>query len=101
MLILIPSLNVDPVFFILSEPARSTKWNLAVTHPSYFAAVPSTIAYCLMLMVNMACDLDEVSFISVEEVDLCNAPFSRIDMSSAELLTVSSVNPTILMLPLS
>jgi hypothetical protein len=104
MLMLIPSLSVEPVapvFLILSDPAKSTKWNLAITQPSSFTAVPSTIAYCLILIVKIACDLDDVSFINVEEVDLCNAPFSRIDMSSAELFTVSSVSPTMLMLPLS
>jgi hypothetical protein len=37
ILILIPSLRVvpkAPVFFILSEPAKSTKWNLAVIYSS-------------------------------------------------------------------
>lgn len=42
-----------------------------------------------MLMVNMAWDLELVSFIKVDDVDLWSAPFYRMVMSSAQLLTCS------------
>lgn len=69
---LIPSrrvLPVAPVFLIRSDPARSTKWNFAVTQPYSLAVCPSTSASCLMLIVKIACEREDVSFMRVDEVD--------------------------------
>lgn len=82
LLILIPSFNsipVAPVFLILSDPAKSTKWNLedissvvcATSSPFFSTWIsPSTslTIFYSMVTVNMACDLEEPSFMRVELV---------------------------------
>lgn len=83
LLMFTPSLNVAPsapVFFARSDPARSTKWNLAVIYSSGFSSYlssPSMIALCSIAIVKMACDLDELLFMSVEAVVLLLVPLSR------------------------
>lgn len=71
---LIPSLSVAPVapvFFALSDPAKSTNTNFAVINPSYI--VDSSLSVngcCSMNIENMAWDLEEASFIIVAAVVL-------------------------------
>ena len=87
-LIWMPSLSVlpvAPVFLMRSEPAKSTKWNLAemfsslVTGSSPCAASPSAgyvtlTIFCSIVTVKMACERDDCSFISVELVMRCAMP---------------------------
>jgi hypothetical protein len=73
-LILIPYFKVAPVapvFLALSDPAKSTKKNLAVINPSssffsylFFASVVSAryksyMMCCYIKIVNIPCDLEE------------------------------------------
>ncbi len=83
---LIPSLSVAPVapvFLALSEPARSTKKNLAVMYPSVFSTgfpfsdlYRSSMMCCSMKIVKMAWLLEEASFIRVAAVVLLHPPLS-------------------------
>ena len=95
-LILMPSFRiapVAPVFFALSEPARSTKKNLAVIVPSYCSFPFPIIMDCLMVMVKMAWERELASFISVLAVVLFLLPFySKRNIWSASA-TFSSLTP--------
>ena len=91
LLMLIPSfrsLPVAPVFLILSEPARSTKWNLAeISSVTVYGSSESFLSssgtwtsltiFCSMVTVKIACDLELPSFISVELVCLWLIPMFR------------------------
>jgi len=88
LLMLIPSLSVDPeapVFLALSDPARSTKWNLAIVKPLSSGSAFSTLSFlgicyspfffksliwcCSTEIVKMACEREDVSFMRVEPVE--------------------------------
>ncbi len=100
-LILIPSFKVDPVapvFFALYEPAKSTKKNLAVIKPSstadfsfFFSSFlyKSSITCCYIKIVNIACDLDEASFIIVDAVVRWYPPLSSRSSICSEVVTYS------------
>lgn len=99
-LMLMPSLRVDPVapvFFNLSEPARSTKWNFEQIEPlfSYWSVIRSWRT----VIVKIAWDLEELSFISVWAVERWMEPFSRMPISSKLEETDYYVRPRMLMLP--
>ena len=68
-----------------SDPAKSTKSNLPTVLPAAF----------LTLIWQMACDLDEVSFATVEWVVLSPCPYSIIWFISLALDANLSVNPFI------
>lgn len=96
--ILIPSFIVAPVvpvFFILSDPARSTKKNLAVMNPSsdYWREC------CSIKIVNIAWDLEEESFMRVAAVVRLMLPLSRRASIPADSLTYYSTTPWIDMEP--
>ena len=109
LLMLIPSFNcwpMAPVFFILSEPAKSTKWNFddistviywAGSSPVFWlfwapSSTSLTIFYSIVT-VKMAWDLELPSFIRVELVCLWFIPaFKRCKHSWSEL-TSYSFNP--------
>ena len=92
-LIWIPSCRVfpvAPVFLILSEPARSTKWNFAEIFSSEVtgsasgpvASAPSVgyvtlTIFCSIVTVKIACERDEASFIFVALVIRCVMPLLR------------------------
>ena len=80
---------VAPVFFSLSEPAKSTKKNLAVIYPwSGYAMI-----CCSICKLKMACDLEEESFISVAAVVLFMLPLSKSSSMYEASLTSYSVTP--------
>ena len=107
LLILIPSFRswpVAPVFLILSEPAKSTKWNLAeISSVNYAFSSPSaasttsspssfTIFYSIVT-VKIAWDLELPSFIRVALVCLWLIPLFNQCRHSAYVVTSSSFNP--------
>lgn len=66
--ILIPSFKtapVAPVFFARSEPAKSTKKNLAVIVPSSCSLPFPINTLCFIVIVNIACERELASFINV------------------------------------
>lgn len=84
---------VAPVFFALSEPAKSTKKNLAVIVPSscYFPLPIKTL--CFIVIVNIACERELASFIKVLAVVRFLLPFYRsLNICSASI-TSSSFTP--------
>lgn len=97
---LIPYLKVDPVapvFLSLYDPAKSTKWNFEDIEPLFYYW--SEIISCLTVIVKIACDRDELSFISVCAVERWSDPFYKMLISSRVVDTESSVSPNIFMLP--
>ena len=105
-----PSLRVvpvAPVFLMRSEPARSTKWNLAemfsslVTGSASGPASPSagcvtlTIFYS-MVTVKMAWEREDCSFMSVELVMRLAIPLFSSWMHSLRSLTISALRPATL-----
>ena len=76
---------VAPVFFILYDPAKSTKKNLAVMNPSSYLCM----FCCSKKMVKMAWDLEDVSFIIVAAVVLLILPRSNKESIWAESSTLS------------
>ena len=105
---LIPSFRswpVAPVFLILSEPAKSTKWNLAeissvncaFSSPSGAAsATPSSTSFTIfysIVTVKTACDLELPSFISVALVCLWLIPLFNQCRHSAYDVTSNSFSP--------
>ena len=94
--IFIPSFStapVAPVFLALSEPARSTKKNLAVIVPSS-CSLPFPIRMdCLMAIVKMACERELASFMRVLAVVRFFPPlYSSLNIWSASA-TTSSLTP--------
>ena len=98
---------VAPVFLILSEPAKSTKWNLAEMFSSlvtgsasapaspYAGSVTLTI-FCSIVTVKMAWERDEASFISVELVILEAIPLFSSCTHSGLFETISALSPATL-----
>jgi len=111
LLIEIPSyiyLPEAPVFFILSEPARSTKWNFAEIFSSdiwtsslAFSACYSTTLtiFWSIVIVKMACERDEPSFIMVELVTRSAIPLLSKAMHSCLDVTNSLLRPSTLIVP--
>lgn len=95
-LMLMPSFNtapVAPVFLARSDPAKSTKKNLAVMVPSYCYLPFPIKMLCLIVMVKMACERELASFMSVLAVVLFFPPLSRsLNIWSASG-TISSLTP--------
>lgn len=95
-LMLMPSLStapIAPVFFCLSEPARSTKKNFAVIVPSSYSLPLSTIVLCLIVMVKIACERELASFIRVLAVVLFFPPNSKRENICSASVTTSSRMP--------
>ena len=90
---LMPSFNLTPLDFVLvclSDPARSTMWNLdMVGHPSLDVGRDSTHR------VKIAWDLELLWFIAVAAVTLRLLAFSITFIVASKELTGSSVNPGI------
>ena len=112
LLIEIPSLSCwpwAPVFLILSDPARSTKWNLELissvtvwSSPSLASSVDSiylTIFYSIET-VKIAWLRDDWSFMPVLEVTLWLIPVFRACKHSSWLFTSFSLRPRTEMTPL-
>ena len=95
LLMLMLSWNRDPValvFLFRSDPARSTRWNLADAYRFDESFVKSV---CSMMMVKMACDREESAFIFVPPVVRATQPSSRRrSISSAELVATSRAPAT-------
>lgn len=95
-LMLMPYLStapVAPVFFALSEPAKSTKKNLAVIVPSScYLPLPTSIL-CLMVMVKIAWERELASFIKVLAVVLFLLPNSKSENICSASATTSSCMP--------
>lgn len=101
LFMLIPSLRVDPVapvFLILSDPARSTKWNLALMYSVGWAVcietslASSRICYSIV-MVKMPCEREDAIFISVDAVVRALEPISSCRAISSRDFTVTSFSP--------
>lgn len=96
MLMLIPYFNtapVAPVFFARSDPAKSTKKNLAVMLP-YSCSLPLPIRMlCLIVIVKIACERELASFMSVLAVVLFLLPFSKSRNICSASFTSSSFTP--------
>lgn len=101
---------VAPVFLILSEPAKSTKWNFAEMFSSEVTGSASGSAYpsagCItftifwsIVTVKMACDLEEASFIKVDAVIRLAIPLLRSEVHSVLLVTSSALSPVTLIEP--
>lgn len=102
--------NIDlPVLFSLSEPARSTKWNFAVS-VSYCsgASVSPSLSptswsganrLCLMSRVKTACERDDDEFILVAAVVRASAPARRAPKASLTPRTARIDAPTTLTPP--
>ena len=91
---LMPYLRVRPdapVFLARSDPARSTKKNLAVINPS--SSGPS--GCCSRKMVKMACERELLWFIIVDAVVRCRLPRSNRFSICPWSVTSSSVTPYI------
>jgi len=84
---------VAPVFFALSDPARSTKKNFAVIKPSSSEFYELLMGCCYIKIVNIAWDLDDDSFIRVAAVVRCILPLSRRFNIWLESTTFFSVAP--------
>ena len=109
LLILIPScinFPVAPVFFILSLPAKSTKWNFALIFSSEVTGSVSCSPYCtlisfwMIVTVKIAWDLELPSFILVALVTRCEIPLFNREMHSSFEVTSSAFNPCMLIAPL-
>lgn len=93
-----------PVRFSLSEPAKSTKWNLAV-NVSYCSGASASTSLsvtswsaanrlCLISRVKTAWDLDEDEFMFVAAVVLARAPARSAPRASLMLRTARMEAPT-------
>lgn len=60
----------------LSEPAKSTKWNLLVSDFTPSSPSPSRRC-CFSTTENIACERDETAFMSVDAVVRHSEPFAR------------------------
>ena len=95
-LIFIPSFKtapVAPVFFALSEPARSTKKNFAVIVPSYCYFPFPIMIDCLIVIVKIAWERELASFMRVLAVVLFLLPFYNKRNIWSASATVSSFTP--------
>ncbi len=66
-----------PVTFVLSLPAKSTKFNLLIFVEKFYPLLSLFEVICSTVMINMAWLLLEISFIAVLEVALFSEPFSN------------------------
>lgn len=84
---------VAPVFFALSDPARSTKKNLAVMLP-YYCSLPLPIRMlCFIVMVKIAWERELASFMRVLAVVRFLLPFSSSRNICSASFTNSSFTP--------
>mmetsp|Transcript_40057 Transcript_40057/g.77967 ORF Transcript_40057/g.77967 Transcript_40057/m.77967 type:complete len:217 (-) Transcript_40057:509-1159(-) len=105
LLMLIPSFilsPVAPVRLTLSDPAKSTKWNLdtMVSCRTSALSLSSTCLVCTRIMLKMACERLEVAFIAVDPVTRHAVPLSRESSMSSGHFTASSIAPKTLIPPL-
>jgi len=95
ILMLIPSLRRSPlalIFFCLSDPAKSTMWNLETVNN-----FPSDLVRDSTINMKIACDRLLLAFMAVAAVTLPSLAFSsKVIVCSTELMSIS-VNPGILM----
>mmetsp|Transcript_22445 Transcript_22445/g.48644 ORF Transcript_22445/g.48644 Transcript_22445/m.48644 type:complete len:227 (+) Transcript_22445:291-971(+) len=94
MLILMPSFRVAslaPVFFCLSDPARSTRFSLP--DRSISLPVSVSVVFISTMMVKMLCDLLLSAFIRVEAVVREASPLSSILLRSSADSHTTCVSP--------
>lgn len=68
---------VTPVYLILSEPERSTKWILETVFISEFVFLDSII------IIKMQWDLVETSFLGVSQITLLLSPILKCSKASS------------------
>lgn len=79
----------EPVFFVLSEPAKSTKFNLLIMT---FSA-DSTLDLISKWTVNTQCDLDEFLFNLCSLIVLFVSPSNNYAIASSSVLHFFTVKP--------
>jgi len=109
LLIEIPSyisLPVAPVFLIRSDPARSTKWNLAEMNSSAVTGSSASFSegivltiFCSIVIVKIAWEREEPSFMRVADVTRWEMPWLRSFRQSVLFVTTSCFRPTTLIVP--
>mmetsp|Transcript_12608 Transcript_12608/g.11435 ORF Transcript_12608/g.11435 Transcript_12608/m.11435 type:complete len:223 (+) Transcript_12608:938-1606(+) len=86
-----PSFNicpVAPVFFCLSDPAKSTRFNL----PARTCSLPdSSVVLISITTENIECDLEDSLFICVDATVRCLIPFSNCASNCSSLSTTTCV----------
>mmetsp|Transcript_28227 Transcript_28227/g.53753 ORF Transcript_28227/g.53753 Transcript_28227/m.53753 type:complete len:221 (-) Transcript_28227:406-1068(-) len=107
-LMLMPSFIRPPtaaVFLLRSEPARSTRWNLAIMNSGRASVAASAeaaaVECCSRVMVKMAWEREEDAFISVAPVARAPEPRNKSLASSSSLVATSSLTPATKISPFS
>ncbi len=86
----------DPVFLVLSEPAKSTKWSLdTITFSD-----DSTLDLISKWTVKTQCDLDDYLFNLCSAIVLFVSPSNIIAIASSSVAHFLTINPLTLTLPL-